>query len=54
MQHGGTEVGIANQPVELGVPKQDVVLAFHEPAVCQLTGFGTGKIDTVEHEKIEV
>ena len=42
IQHDGTEVGIANQLVELGVPKQDIVLAFHEPEVRQFTDFGTG------------
>lgn len=54
IQHDGTEVGIANQLVELGVPKQDIVLAFHEPAVRQFTGFGIGDIDTLESKKIEV
>ncbi|NJK51652.1 MAG: XisI protein [Leptolyngbyaceae cyanobacterium SU_3_3] len=43
IQHDGTEVGIANQLVELGVPKQDIVLAFHEPTVRDLTGFGSGE-----------
>jgi hypothetical protein len=43
IQHDGTEVGIANQLVELGVPKQDIVLAFHEPEVRQFTGFSTGE-----------
>jgi hypothetical protein len=43
IQHDGTEIGIANQLVEMGVPSQDIVLAFHEPAVRQLTGFGTGE-----------
>ncbi|MGD1861418.1 MAG: XisI protein [Leptolyngbyaceae cyanobacterium] len=42
IQHDGTEIGIANQLVELGVPKQDIVLAFHEPEVRQFTDFGTG------------
>ncbi|MGB0561970.1 MAG: XisI protein [Spirulinaceae cyanobacterium] len=42
IQHDGTEAGIANQLVELGVPKQDIVLAFHEPEVRQFTDFGTG------------
>jgi hypothetical protein len=42
IQYDGTEVGIANQLVERGVPKQDIVLAFHEPAVRQDTGFGDG------------
>lgn len=42
IQHDGTEVGIANQLTELGVPKKDIVLAFHEPAVRQYTGFAVG------------
>ncbi|BAU14862.1 XisI protein [Leptolyngbya sp. NIES-3755] len=42
IQHDGTEEGIANRLVELGVPKQDIVLAFHEPAVRQYTDFGVG------------
>jgi hypothetical protein len=44
IQHDGTEVGIANQLVERGVPKQDIVLAFHEPAVRQDTEFGVGVV----------
>ena len=43
IQHDGTEEGIANRLVEMGVPKQDIVLAFHEPYVRQFTGFGTGE-----------
>ncbi len=42
IQHDGTEEGLANRLVEMGVPKQDIVLAFHEPEVRQYTGFGTG------------
>lgn len=42
IQHDGTEVGIANELVNLGVPKEDIVLAFHEPLVRQYTGFGVG------------
>lgn len=42
IQHDGTEVGIANQLTELGVPKEDIVLAFHEPEVRQYTGFAVG------------
>ncbi|MEO0988267.1 MAG: XisI protein [Cyanobacteria bacterium J06639_14] len=45
IQHDGTEEGIANRLVALGVPKQDIVLAFHEPEVRQFTDFGTGKTD---------
>ncbi|MCW5313189.1 XisI protein [Nostoc sp. KVJ3] len=39
IQHDGTEIGIANELVNLGVPKEDIVLAFHEPLVRQYTGF---------------
>ncbi|NJM21963.1 MAG: XisI protein [Richelia sp. SL_2_1] len=41
IQHDGTEVGIANQLVEMGVPKQDIILAFHEPYIRQFTEFGS-------------
>ena len=44
IQHDGTEGGIATRLVEMGVPKQDIVLAFHEPEVRQYTDFGTGEV----------
>ncbi len=31
IQQDGTEVGIANELVELGVPKQDLILGFDPP-----------------------
>ncbi len=34
-----TEEGIANELVRLGVPKEDIVLAFHEPEMRQYTEF---------------
>ncbi|HBB30660.1 MAG TPA: XisI protein [Cyanobacteria bacterium UBA8803] len=34
-----TEEGLANQLVELGVPKTDIVLGFRVPYVRQFTGF---------------
>jgi len=40
IHHDGTEIGIADELVKLGVPKSDIVLAFHEPLVRQYTGFG--------------
>jgi hypothetical protein len=43
IQHDGTEEGIANRLVEMGVPKQDIILAFHEPYIRQFTDFGTGE-----------
>ena len=41
IQHDGTEIGIANQLVEMGVSKQDIILAFHEPYIRQFTEFGS-------------
>jgi hypothetical protein len=43
IQHDGTEEGVANLLVERGVPKQDIVLAFHAPYKRQYTGFAVGK-----------
>lgn len=34
-----TEDGIANDLVHAGVPKEDIVLAFHEPKMRQYTDF---------------
>jgi hypothetical protein len=31
IQHDGTESGVANELVELGVSKEDIVLAYHPP-----------------------
>jgi hypothetical protein len=42
IQHDGTEIGIADELVKMGVPKSDIVLAFHEPLVRQYTGFAVG------------
>lgn len=42
IQYDGTEIGIANELVKLGVPSSDIVLAFHEPLVRQYTNFGVG------------
>ena len=42
IQHDGTEGGIANELVERGVPKQDIVLAFHSPFKRQFTEFAVG------------
>ena len=42
IQHDGTEVGVANELVELGVPKQSIVIGFHDPNARQLTEFAIG------------
>lgn len=40
IQCDNTEDGIAGELVESGIPKEDIVLGFHEPEVRQYTGFG--------------
>lgn len=42
IQHDGTESGVANELVELGVPKQSIVIGFHDPNARRLTEFATG------------
>jgi hypothetical protein len=42
IQQDGTEEGIANRLVEQGVPKSDIVLAFHPPYKRPYTDFATG------------
>lgn len=39
IQQDGTEQGLANQLVELGVPKHDIVLAFDPPNLRKYTDF---------------
>jgi len=42
IQDNRTEFDIAQELVALGVPKQDIVLAFHAPDRRPLTGFAVG------------
>jgi cytochrome oxidase Cu insertion factor (SCO1/SenC/PrrC family) len=42
IQYDGTEEGIANRLVELGVPHEDIVLAFHPPYKRPYTNFAVG------------
>lgn len=39
IQHDGTEEGVANRLVEVGVPKTDIVLGFQSPYKRQFTAF---------------
>lgn len=39
IQRDGTEDGMALELVEAGIPKQAIVLGFHDPDVRQHTGF---------------
>jgi hypothetical protein len=40
IQQNTTEVDIATELVEMGVPKYDIVIGFHTPKMRQLTDFG--------------
>ncbi|NJL61076.1 MAG: XisI protein [Methylacidiphilales bacterium] len=42
IQQNTTEVDLANELVEMGVPKSDIVIGFHTPKMRQLTDFGVG------------
>jgi XisI protein len=42
IQHDGTEEGLATRLVEAGVPKEDIVLAFHAPFRRRFTEFAVG------------
>jgi hypothetical protein len=42
IQYDGTEDGVANELVELGVPKQSIVLAYQAPYARQYTDFAIG------------
>jgi hypothetical protein len=39
IQYDGTEVGVANELIESGIPKTDIVLAYHSPFIRQYDGF---------------
>jgi len=39
IQHDGTEIGVANELLESGISKEDIVLAFHPPYKRKYTGF---------------
>jgi len=42
IQYVGTEVGVANELVEYGIPKQDIVLAYQPLYMRKLTEFAVG------------
>jgi hypothetical protein len=39
VQYDGTEDGITDELLKAGIPKEDIVLGFHEPDVRPHTGF---------------
>lgn len=42
IQYDGTEEGVANELVELGVPSQDIVIGYHAPYARRHTDFAVG------------
>jgi XisI protein len=42
IQQNTTEVDIASELVEMGVPKHDIVIGFHTPKMRQFTDFSVG------------
>jgi XisI protein len=42
IHYDGTEYGVANELLDLGVPKEDIVLAFQAPNVRTSSGFAPG------------
>jgi hypothetical protein len=42
IQQDGTEKGITNELVTKGIPKEDIVLAYHAPYMRKHTGFAVG------------
>jgi hypothetical protein len=42
IQYDGTEIGFADELVKLGVPREDIVLAYHSPYMRQFDGFAVG------------
>ncbi|MCB0565721.1 MAG: XisI protein [Phaeodactylibacter sp.] len=39
LQHDGTDLIVAQKLLDQGIPKTDIVLAFHAPFVREDTGF---------------
>jgi hypothetical protein len=39
IQYDGTEIGVANELTESGIPSEDIVLAYHSPLMRQYDGF---------------
>ncbi|NET62498.1 MAG: XisI protein [Symploca sp. SIO2E6] len=42
LERDGTEIGVASELVAAGVPKQDIILAFHAPYKRKFTEFAVG------------
>ncbi|KYC36306.1 fatty-acid oxidation protein subunit alpha [Scytonema hofmannii PCC 7110] len=53
IQQDGTNEGIAQQLVEVGVPQSDIVLGYRSPLVRPFTGFGVGIKSQSEAKPLE-
>jgi hypothetical protein len=42
VQYDGTDRPVADEPIEAGIPQQDIVLAWHPPELRHHTGFAVG------------
>jgi hypothetical protein len=42
IQQNTTEVDLASELIDMGVPKHDIVIGFHTPKMRLLTDFGVG------------
>lgn len=42
IEYDGTEVGVANELTEQGIPKEHIVLAYHAPVMRPYNGFAVG------------
>ena len=42
IQYDGTEIGVANELIEMGIPKQEIVLAYQSDYLRKLTDFAVG------------
>ncbi len=42
IQHNGTEIDFAEELVQLGVSKQDIVIGFHTPFIRKMTEYAIG------------
>ncbi len=40
VQHNSTDLHIAHELANIGIPKQDIILGFQAPYVREYTGFG--------------
>ncbi|MCP5496285.1 MAG: XisI protein [Leptospiraceae bacterium] len=56
IQHDGTDVGFAAELEEMGVPKENIILAFHHPSKWEYTRFGTdaGYVDKIVNSEKSV